>query len=423
LLRAQLSLGDGEYPPSVRGCEQHRALALEAATKSIVLLRNDGVLPLAPQSRVAVIGRLAVVPNLGDHGSSDTRPEAVVTPLAGLRAAGLDVDFSPGDDHDAAAALAASADVAVVVVGLDWRDEGENIDPADLVPFADLVPPPPLPGAPRWWGAGRRLLAQVLGRGTRAMVQDFVAGDRTMLRLHPQQEALVRAVARANPRTVVVLMGGGAVITEAWRHDVAALVLAWYPGQQGGDAVADVLLGRAAPSGRLPFAVPTEHGHLPPFDPRARSITYDQWHGYRRLQRDGHPAAFPFGYGLSYTTFETADLTVETREAHGLLVGATVTNTGDRPGAEVVQVYVEPPGQQVERPSRVLVGFARVELAPGASARVSIDVPWRRLAWFDEGADAFVLEPGPHRVLLAQHAEHDGGPATTVQLTAREVGR
>jgi beta-glucosidase len=423
LLRAQLSLADGEYPASVRGSEQHRALAQEAATKSIVLLRNDGVLPLAPQARVAVIGRLAVVPNLGDHGSSDTRPAAVVTPLAGLRAAGLDVDYSPGDDHAAAAGLAASAEVAVVVVGLDWRDEGENIDPADLAPFADLVPPPPLPGASRVWGAGRRLLAWVLSRGTRAMVQDFVAGDRTMLRLPPQQEALVRAVARANPRTVVVLMGGGAVITEAWRHDVAALVLAWYPGQQGGDALADVLLGRATPSGRMPFSVPTEHGHLPPFDPRARCVTYDQWHGYRLLRRDAHPAAFPFGYGLSYTTFETDDLSVEAHEPHGLAIGATVTNTGDRPGAEVVQVYVEPPGLQAQRPSRVLVGFARVELAPGASTRVSVDVPWRRLAWFDDAADAFVLEPGPHRVLLARHAEDDDGPATTVQLTARQVGR
>jgi beta-glucosidase len=244
-----------------------------------------------------------------------------------------------------------------------------------------------------------------------------------MLRLDPQQEALVRAVAGANRRTIVVLMGGGGIITEAWRHEVAALVLAWYPGQQGGDALADVLLGRATPAGRMPFSVPTEHGHLPPFDPRARSITYDLWHGYRLLRRDARPAAFPFGFGLSYTTFETRDLTVEVEEQHGLTVGATVTNTGDWPGAEVVQVYGEPPGLQVERPARVLVGFTRVELAPGASTRVSVDVPWRRLAWFDEQADAFVLEPGTHRVLLARHAEDDSGPSVPLKLSGREVGR
>jgi beta-glucosidase len=169
--------------------------------------------------------------------------------------------------------------------------------------------------------------------------------------------------------------------------------------------------------------VPTEHGHLPPFDPRARTVTYDLWHGYRLLRREAHPAAFPFGFGLSYTTFETGDLDVDVDEPHGLVVGATVTNTGERAGAEVVQVYVEPPAVQVERPSRVLVGFARVELMPGASTRVTVDVPWRRLAWFDDEADAFVLEPGAHRVRLARHAEDDSGPEVTVQVAAREVGR
>ena len=134
----------------------------------------------------------------------------------------------------------------------------------------------------------------------------FASGDRTVLQLDPQQEALIRAVAAANPRTVVVLMGGGAILCEAWRQRCPAILMLWYPGQQGGEALADVLLGRVSPSGRMPFAVPTDPDHLPPFDPWARQVTYDLWHGYRRLGREGHPAAFPFGFGLSYSSFSHA---------------------------------------------------------------------------------------------------------------------
>jgi beta-glucosidase len=425
LLRAQLAVPGGAYPPSVRGTHEHRALAREAATAGIVLLKNaDAALPLSDVTTLAVVGRLAVVPNLGDRGSSDTRPTHVVTPLDGLTAAGAcAVTYSTGDDQQAAADLAAEADTAVVVVGLDWRDEGENIDPGDIAPFARHVPPP-APWASRAWRPAQRLLERAMAFGARRVAADFTSGDRTLLRLDPRQEALVRAVAAANPRTVVVLMGGGAVIMESWRHHVAGIVLLGYPGQQGGEALADVLLGRVSPSGRLPFTVPTQHAHLPPFDPRARSIAYDLWHGYRLLRRDGNAAAFPFGFGLSYTSFATGEVTAEVDDdSSSVRVSATVTNTGALPGAEVVQVYLEPPGRAVERPSRSLVGFARVELDAGESRPVAVDVPWRRLAYFDESRDAFVLEPGPHRLVLARHAEHDPAPAVVVDLPAGVVGR
>ncbi len=424
LLRAQLGVPAGSYPPGARGTAEHRALAREAAAKGIVVLKNDDdALPLTGVSTVAVVGRLAVVPNLGDRGSSDTRPSHVVTPLEGLKAAGAcDVTYSTGEDQQAAAALAAQADAAVVVVGLDWHDEGENIDPGDIASFARHVPPPAA-WASRAWRPAQRLLERAMARAARRLAADFTAGDRTLLRLDPRQEALVRAVAAANPRTVVVLMGGGAVIVESWRHHVAGIVLLGYPGQQGGGALADVLVGRVTPAGRLPFTVPTQHGHLPAFDPRARSITYDLWHGYRLLRRDGNAAAFPFGFGLSYTTFATSDVSAAVDAAtSSVRVSATVTNTGTRPGAEVVQVYLEPPGQAVERPSRVLAGFARVELDPGESRPVVVDVPWRRLAYFDESQDAFVLESGSHRLVLARHAEHDPAPAVEVDLPALVVG-
>lgn len=139
-------------------------------------------------------------------------------------------------------------------------------------------------------------------------------------------------------------MGGGAILCEAWRQRVPGLLLLWYPGQRGGEALADVLLGRVSPSGRMPFAVPTDASHLPAFDPRARRITYDFWHGYRRLAHLGQAAAFPFGFGLSYATFTHSDPMVQW--LHGALqLSVTVANTGPMAAAEVVQVYAEPPAR------------------------------------------------------------------------------
>lgn len=432
MLRAQREIPAGGYPRSLLGCDEHRALARDAAASSIVLLKNsDAALPLPATGTVAMIGRLADEPNLGDRGSSDTRPTHVVTPLAGLKQAGgpeLEVTFSTGEDQQRAAGLAARADAAVVVVGLTWRDEGEHIELSDIGPTLRHAPAPDwlrrrVPARTlqrRWPALTRALAAAVVHRpvGPAAAAADgFTAGDRTNLRLDPRDEALVRAVAAANPRTVVVLMAGGAVITESWRHDVAGLVLLWYPGMEGGHALADILLGRVAPSGRMPFTVPTEHAHLPPFNPRAHETTYDLWHGYRLLDRDGVEAAFPFGFGLSYTTFGYDDLVVTSTD-DGLIVEVDVTNTGAVAADEVVQVYVEPPGVEVVRPRRQLAGFTRVSAAPGVSVRARVSIDRRAVAYFDEGHDAFALEHGEHRVVIARDAQAAPAASTVVTLQA-----
>ncbi|MFN9427759.1 MAG: beta-glucosidase [Cyanobacteriota bacterium] len=423
-LRVQLRVPAGTYPPALRRCPEHLALARESARQAIVLLRNErAVLPLGPLGSLAVIGSLAATANLGDRGSSDTRPPAgaVVTPLEGLRAArpDLPIHHDAGGDPAAAAALAARCEAAVVVAGLDWRLEGEHIHPGDIAPILAQIPPPDgllrQPAWPRLRPLWQRFTSQIAWLTSYANARqggDFAAGDRTELRLPAEQVALIRAVAAANPRTVVVLMGGGAILCSEWDQLVPGLVLLWYPGEQGGHALADVLFGAVSPSGRLPFTIPTTAAALPPFEPRAPRVVYDLWHGYRRLQRLGEAAAYPFGFGLSYSSFARSDAQAVLQRGadEGAWVELTVRvcNSGERAAAEVVQVYLEPPGVLEERPRRCLVAFQRLSLEPGESRRLRLAIPLRRLACFDAKRDSFVVEAGLHRLVVAPHAEAPG---------------
>ena len=431
-LRVQLAVPEGSYPVSLRGRPEHRALAKEAACKAIVLLKNEAVspgsplLPLDPCRSLAVIGPLAAVANLGDRGSSDTRPEpgVVVTPLEGLRAAAAPgaVHHASGERLPEAVALAAACESVLLVLGLDWRLEGEHIHPGDIAPILRQMPPPH-PLLRRWWPPVARAIAAITSYGSARQGGDFAAGDRTQLELPAEQVALIEAVVAANPRTVVVLMGGGAILMEAWRRAVPAILLLWYPGERGGEALADVVFGAVSPSGRLPFAIPTSADHLPPFEPRARQVRYDLWHGYRRLQRDGHPAAFPFGFGLSYGALRLSDAQAELSPGShpALRLAVTLHNDGAMASDGVVQVYVEPPGLVLDRPVRTLVGFGRAGLEPGGCRRLRLAIPLRRLAYFDEVTSRFWLEAGPHQLRFAQHSE-DAGLLVELVWAATDLG-
>jgi beta-glucosidase len=395
---------------TVLACDAHRALAREVAAHSLVLLRNEGgVLPLDPGriGRLAVIGRLAAVPNLGDRGSSDVHPPHVVTPLEGLRAAlsGVDVAAYDGADLRLAAAAAAEHDVAVVVVGCTHRDEGEYVDQAGVAHLYHLFPP--MPDAETGERLREALRRAAAGKGMSS------GGDRRHLGLSAADEALVLAVARANPRTVVVVMSGSAVVMERWRDRVPAIVQLWYPGMEGGHALGDVLLGRVNPSGRLPFAVPTAADHLPAFEPDATAVTYDLWHGQWKLDRDAHPAAYPFGFGLSYTRFELRDAAAS-GDGPERRVRCTVANMGGRDGAEVVQVYGGLPGSRYERPSWRLLGFARVEVPAAASRTIEIPISLRTLAVRERGT--WVLEPGRYAIAVGRHAGDPGALRLEVVL-------
>lgn len=228
--------------------------------------------------------------------------------------------------------------------------------------------------------------------GTNAKVESE-GYDRISLDLPGRQDELVRAVAAANPRTVVIV-NSGSPVTLPWADGVAAIVLGYFGGQEFGTAIADILTGSSEPGGRLPTTWPETLNDVPVIDvvPENGVLTYDEGiHiGYRAWLRAGTEPAFAFGHGLGYTqwSWDSAGVDVD-REA----VTVTVTNTGGRAGKQVVQVYAERPDSQVERPARWLVGFAVVRAAAGETVSTSIPVPARRLAYWDSG---WVLEPGAH---------------------------
>jgi beta-glucosidase len=418
LLRQQVRFGQGRdpsaYAPAVVGSPAHRAVAREVAEKSIVLLKNDGgLLPLKGVRRLLVVGRLAAVPNTGDGGSSNTQPAYVVTLLDGLRAAFANtVEYDEGGDPIAAAARAKSADAVVLVVGYTHADEGEFIPPDQLAPYADSFPKP----TPEEQPIADRIL-DVMGGAEGGFSP---GGDRKSLSLSAHDEALILAVAAANPRIVVAIMAGSAVITEAWRARVPAILMLWYPGMEGGHALAGILAGKVNPSGRLPCIFPKRAEDLSFFDRDATAITYDLWHGYRKLARDGAVAAFPFGFGLSYTHFACGDLRLSaTRTEKSGTIEATVavTNSGAVAGEEVVQLYVAALGSKVERAPFELKAFARVALQPGETRSVRLVVPVAELAWYDSGS-GWVVEAIEYEVIVGRHAADEAALRARFRVAA-----
>ncbi|MBF6489204.1 glycoside hydrolase family 3 C-terminal domain-containing protein [Nocardia otitidiscaviarum] len=498
--------------------ERAQALVRRAAAAGMVLVRNDGVLPLAPDSTVALLGPHADLPRFMGGGSATVIPAHTTTPVEGLETLrtvrhtpgvrleeklipvplelvtdpdtgtpGVSLRYLDGDtvidtqhrtagnlmlfgDRKAATAttleirarlradMAGAWQIGVGTLGqarleldgetaLDETITFEGTDPVGAILYppqravtrtltegqevdvrVTVAAPPAIPG-----------LGVILGltfgitRPQRPAAEEFAAAvelartsdvavvvvgtteqiesegfDRTDLRLPGRQDELVAAVAAANPRTVVVV-NSGAPVEMPWRDDVAAVLLSWFPGQEFGAALADVLTGAAEPGGRLPTTWPARMADVPVLSttPRADgTLPYTEGiHvGYRAWLKSGVAPAYPFGHGIGYTTWSLGDLSVD-----GRTVTVTVTNTGDREGKQVVQAYLSRADSAVERPVRWLAGFAAVTVAPGASHTVRIALPQRAFEHWTEAG--WATEPGSFTL-------HVGTSVTDLPLTA-----
>lgn len=361
--------------------DAHHALAREVAAEGVVLLKNESrLLPLTGgDRRVAVIGEFARTPRFQGAGSSKVNPTRIDDALTALRASvgdGVAVEFAPGfgvDDPDAdgdalraeAVAAARGADVALVFLGLPPSYESEGY-------------------------------------------------DRDHLDLPADQVACLEAVAGVCERVVVVLANGGVVACAPWAHHAGAIVEGWLGGQAGGAAVVDVLVGAVNPSGRLAETIPVRLQDTPAyldFPGEDRHVRYGEglFIGYRHHDAIKGPVAFPFGHGLSYTTFAYSDLVVEAlppgtsggwRGNPRLRVSVTVANVGAVTGKEVVQVYVGRPEAHARGPVRELRGFAKVTVEPGAQERVSFTLDDRDLSTWSPRLGGWLLEPGPVTVAV-----------------------
>lgn len=422
-----------EKVPSIDivGSADHRNLAREVASRAVVLLRNQAVggvpvLPLSPDVRaVGVFGRLAGTVNVGDGGSSDVWDLDCQSVLDGLRS-GItgEVLYDDGRDVARSAALASDTEVCVVVVGYTYRDEGEYIGEAGSG-LAHLLPPADEPEVVDAYEASLRNLHPVVTpeRLSERPKGFSVGGDRSSLRLPDHDVELIRAVSSANPRTIVVIQAGSAVIISDWVDCVPAILQAWYGGCQAGPGLADVLAGRVNPSARLPFSVPLDESDLPPFDRDATTFTYGRWHGWWHLARIGREPAFPFGFGLSYTTFALTDVDLAVSPEQGtdwVTVTGTLMNTGSMDGADVVQVYADLP--DADAPPR-LVGFRRVEAAAGAKQAFEVRVPLSRLELRDTATHSWRRAAGLHRFRVGRYAGDPDGTVIDVDLAGSDPVR
>ena len=426
-----LALDDDEPAPPLtpKIVKEHDELAYRVACASVVLLKNEaGVLPVpvGTGKRVHVVGRLAARPNLGDRGSSSTRPapESLVTPLAGLRRVYGDANVTHSKALDAQedGALARKADLVVVVVGRTWRDEGEFVKPT-ITPGIVYETIPRIRSFRDVLGLGKLLWGQIklLLSGLFQGEDDDDGwfgdgGDVRDLHLSANQEALIKQAAEMNPRTAVVVQAGTAVMMERWIDAVPAAMMGWYGGQRAGDALADVISGVVSPSGRLPFSVPRAAEDLAPFDysPNVTRVTYELDVGYRRASAP--PPLFPFGFGLSYSTFTLSNAKVVGVDFQTGRVDATVnvTNTGARDAHHSVQVYVYTTNSKRRTAPLELKAFRRVWVAAGQTLEVAFSLPRRTFETYDPAAAAandpgqgWVVEKTPgcvHGLAFASHS-------------------
>ena len=363
-------------------CDEHSSVAREVAREGMVLLKNaDGVFPIDTEKPlvIAVIGENATRRMTIRGGSSELKAAYEISPLQGIQ-----------ERFCNATILHATGYVS--------EAKKEDTDAAPLNREKEAI-----------YLAGKADLVLFVGGLNKNPGQDAEGSDRAQYHLPYEQDALIRKILQVNPNVGVLLVSGNAVAMP-WINDVQAVMQVWYLGSETGHAIADILSGDVSPSGKLPFTFPREIGDSPAhamgemaFPGIDKKQIYKEgiFVGYRWYEHQKIEPQFAFGHGLSYTTFETADIAVDSAKVGVgdiFRVTCTIANTGACDGAEVVQVYVGKPDSGIERAEKELKGFKKVSLHPGESETVEIAIPVESLAYYDEASASWQVEPGNYRV-------------------------
>jgi beta-glucosidase len=424
----------GEAHSDAPDLKAHAELARDAAAQGMVLLRNDGTLPLRSPAKLALFGNTSYRMITGGTGSGDVNEAYTVSLVEGLTAAGFTVDASLADAYGA------------------YLAEEEKKQPAPARPFQPKPPLPERPARPEEIARAAReadVALFTLGRNSGEFRDRVREGD---FELAAVEKSLIQDLATAfhaqKKKLVVVLNIGGVIETASWRDVPDAILLAWQPGQEAGHAIADVLAGKTPPSGRLATTFPMRWEDVPssanfpgkvlegpdpnaaargPFGggDRAAEVVYedDIWVGYRHYATKGVKTAYPFGFGLSYTTFRYSDLKLSGAEAEKEMVATvTVTNTGKAAGREVVQLYLSAPGKVAPKPALELEGFAKTRtLKPGESQTLAFTLTGRDLASFDEASSSWLAEAGTYAVKIGASSEDIRQTATFAKAKQEKV--
>lgn len=327
--------------------QKHIALAREAATKGMVLLKNKNkVLPIPEGKRIAVVGRYANQRNIGDHGSSNVFSPYAVTPYEGMcnRFGKGNVSLYNGCTVTEAMKASADCEYIVVCVGSDWLQEGEF-----LVNLGNVKKKPK--------GSG---------------------GDRADLHIPQEDVKLIKGLSCLGKKLIVNIMGGSAYVIKDWLHCADGVLMSFYSGLEGGNALADILSGDVNPAGKLPFTIAQKADDYPPFlhlGAKNKDIEYGYYHGYTLFDKESKEPHFPFGFGLSYTDFQYKDADV-TKDENKISVSLKVANTGDFDGDDIIQIYIGSDNKEADRPVKLLKGFKRISVKKGeiAEATVNIDI-------------------------------------------------
>ncbi len=345
--------------------ESHIDLAREVSEESMVLIKNENILPfdLGENLKIGVIGRLADTENTGDLGSSDSNPPYVVTPFEGIKNYHInnsnEVYLDKANDINKSVELAKELDQVILVVGYDYSDEGEYI-----------------------MSRGQMLKS---AEAKKLIGAKGVGGDRLSLKLREDDEILIKEISKVNDNIVVVYIGGSAIDMSGWEKNVPSIVFSWYSGMEGGNALAKIIYGDVNPSGKLPFTIARNSSDYPYFNPYTDTITYGYYHGYSLFEKYNKEIAYPFGHGLSYSNFryENFNLTNNILEDSMLFFSVDLTNVSDIGGKEILQFYVGFENSEIDRPLKLLRDFKKVYLKPGESKSINFKINKNDLSYYN----------------------------------------
>lgn len=366
-----------------RNCKEtdyrkHQKLALQCAREGITLLKNkDHILPIDCKNRrkkIVVLGYLADCENIGDRGSSQVYAPYVITVLQGLIQYGAkaEIIYYAGESLMHCQRLAKNADVVLIVAGNDYMDEGECI-----AKDADDVS------------------------------TERAGGDRTeTLEVKQKELSIIEKVSELRQDAVVILVGGSTMMIEPWKEKVGAILMLYYPGMEGGTALAETIFGENNPGGKLPFTIPEKESDLPEMNWDTEEIWYDYYHGYTLLNKMNKTPTYPFGYGLSYTEFklENGRAWQDEEKFYGEIA---VTNIGKREGTEVVQMYVGVVDSAIERPEYTLQAFQKIHLKPGETKLVVLSCKVETLDYYNEIKQKFVHENTDYAIYLGNSSDRN----------------